>query len=111
MATYKLEPATWRDYFDEMSKHLAANKVELSVNALDLGAQVSGDELTTLSGFSYDPYDHEFVITTDSYEEHISPREIYVEQEGGVVRAIQVVDDEGRARLIQLTPALALPPG
>jgi hypothetical protein len=109
MATYKLEPDTWQAYFDRVSKHLIASKAEISVNGLDLGAQVVDDPVIGLSGFSYDPYDKEFVITAAPYEEHIDAREIYVQEERGVLRAIEVIDTDGRARLIQLTPALALP--
>jgi hypothetical protein len=111
VATFKLEPDTWQAYFDHVSKQLIASRAEVSVNGLDLGAQVVETPNVTLSGFSYDPYDKEFVITADPYEQHISPREIYVEEELGVLRAIEVIDDEGRARLIQLTPALELPAG
>jgi hypothetical protein len=109
MATYKLEPETWQAYFDRVSKHLIASKVEVSVNGLDLGAQVVDTPVLGLSGFSYDPYDKEFVITAAPYEEHIDAREIYVEEERGVLRAIEVIDTDGRVRLIELTPALALP--
>jgi hypothetical protein len=109
MATYKLEPETWQGYFDRVSKHLLASKAEVSVNGLDIGAQVVEAPLITLSGFSYDPHDHEFVITAEPYEEHIDAREIYVEEELGVLRAIEVIDTSGRTRLIELTPALALP--
>ena len=111
MATYKLEPATWRAYFDRVSKHLVTSQVEVRVNGLDIGAQVVDAPLHGLSGFSYDPYDKEFIITAEPYEEHIDAREIYVEEELGQLRAIEVIDSDGRARLIEITPALVLPAG
>ena len=82
MATYKLEPAVWQQYFDRVSKHLVASRAEIRVSGLDLGSQIAADDLP-LEGMSYDPHDRELLISSHDFEQHIVAREIFVDEELG----------------------------
>jgi hypothetical protein len=107
VATYKLEPSVWQPYFDKVSKHLAASRAEIRVSGLDLGSQIAAADLP-LEGMSYDPYEHELLITSEDLEQHIAAREIFVDEELGNLRGVEVVDSDGHRRVITLSPVLEL---
>lgn len=111
MATRKLEPSEWKSYMDRVSRHLPSTRAEIHVMGLDLGDQVEADSIP-LVGITYDAADGELLITSDSIEHAIAdPKEIYVEEEEGSLKAIQVVDADGHEQVIALHRALNLPPG
>ena len=72
--TRKLEPQTWRAYFDWMTRQLPAVRAEIEVTGLDIGDQIEGGALT-IDGLSYDPSNHELVVTaTHDMLEHRTSR-------------------------------------
>jgi len=112
MRTRKLEPSTWRAYFDWITSHFPAVRAEVEVEGLDLGDQVTTDPLV-IDGLSYDPYNREVVVTaTDVPLEHhiVDPRDIYVLEELGQPSAIEIVDADGHKQIVRITPLQELPP-
>ena len=112
MRTRKLDPATWRSYFDWITRHLPAVRAEVEVAGLDLGDQVAAGPLV-IDGFSYDPYNRELVVTaTDVPLEHhiVDPRDVYVLEELGQPTAIEIVDADGHKQIVHITPLHELPP-
>jgi hypothetical protein len=112
MSTRKLEPSTWRSYFDWVSKHLPAMRARIDVVDTDLGDQIETEWLP-IDGLSYDPYSRELVVTaTDAHIEHHipDPREIYVLEEVGLPSALEILDGEGRTQILRITPLRELPP-
>jgi hypothetical protein len=109
MTTRKLDRARWREYFDHVSKHLAATTVEIGIAGLDPGVQHAAEHLR-LVGIAYDPSDESITISSEDLEHRIDhPREVLVEEEGTELRSLEVIDSGGHTRLVQLTRALPLP--
>lgn len=110
--TRKLEPETWRAYFDWITRHLPSVRAEIEVEGVDLGDQIESDPLV-IDGISYDPYNRELVVTATAaqLEHHIvEPREVYVLEELGQPSAVEIVDAEGHKQIVYITPLLELPP-
>jgi hypothetical protein len=110
--TRKLEPQTWRAYFDWMTRQLPSARAEIEVTGIDIGDQIEGDALS-IDGLSYDPSSRELVITAtaDEIEHHIAdPKEIYVLEELGQPSAIEILDGAGYKQIVHITPLLELPP-
>ena len=109
MATRKLEPTEWKPYMDRISKSLPASTVDIRVEGLDIGDQIHSEHLP-LNGLTYDPSDGALEIDATRVQHRISnPSEIYVDEEGGALRSIEVKDAEGHVQIIKLTSALTLP--
>jgi Family of unknown function (DUF5335) len=105
----KLERAEWQPFLDRVSKGLAAKQAEIKVASLDLGDQLEAGWVP-LIGLVYDPKD-DFVEVAIEGLDHIihKPREIYVEEEGGELSSLEVIDADGRRQIIKLKDMLALP--
>ena len=108
MITRKLEPTQWQEYFDRASHKLAGGRAEIEIIGEDIGDQIQAD--MNLLGLSYDPYDRALNIAGEPLDHHISdPQEIYVEEDGGELHSLEVLDNEGHKQVIKLTAAPGLP--
>ena len=110
MATRELEKNQWQHYFDRISRNLPASNVDLEVSGLDLGAQVEAQHLP-LEGLSYDSKDDAFSIRCEGLEHRVyRPASISVrEDDAGALKAVEIVDEDGRQHIARLTGALQLP--
>jgi Family of unknown function (DUF5335) len=114
--TDELPRDSWRTYFDDLSRTLAATQATVEIDAPDLGAQVQAEGLL-LSGISYDDRDDILVIDlspggpAESLEHMVSsPQRITIESAEGILpSAIEVDDAEGQQTIVRLQPAPALP--
>jgi len=110
MDTRKLEPTHWQTYFDHVSRHLRASRVEIEVTGLDVGSQMVTSRIA-IDGLTYDPEDDEVVISAEQFEHHIAgPREIYVIEELGQLSCFDVIDGDGHQQIVLLIPVELLPP-
>lgn len=111
MATRKLESAQWKQYFDDVSRHLPATDVELRVESEDLGDQLVLKD-ASLMGLDYDARDQAlFVVTPDKSHRITAPREVNVEESAQGLNAVQIIDAEGRQHIVQLSHPLQLRAG
>ncbi len=111
MATKKLNKTEWEKYFDAVSKNLKGVEGQLEVVSEELGDQVEV-EWSFLEGLSYDPKDNVFEIQfTEGKHDHLiqNPTEIYVEEEAGTLKAVEVIKEDGTKFVLRLKPAPALP--
>jgi len=111
MATKKLERSEWERYFDNVSKNLKGVEGQLEVVSEELGDQVEV-EWAFVEGLSYDPKDDVFEIQfTEGKHDHLiqKPVEIYVDEEAGTLRSVEVVKEDGTRFVLKLRPAPALP--
>ena len=110
MATYSVDKEHWERYFDDFSRVAGAQLVELEIAGLDLGDQLEAEWLP-LTGISYDARDDVLTVQLDDKLDHMirAPRAVSVEEEADGVRAIDVVDGDGRHQIIKLRTPLGLP--
>jgi hypothetical protein len=105
----KLEKAERRSYLDRVSKGLAGKQAEIEVALLDLGDQIEA-EWVPLIGLVYDPKDDIVEVAVEGLDHMIhKPRELYVEEEGGELSSLEIVDADGARQIIKLKDTLLLP--
>lgn len=109
MTTRKLERSEWRQYFDEVAKHLPSMRVGVSVLGDDIGVQLE-TENSALLGISYDSTDEVFEVATSSLSHRVaSPKEIYVLEEAGRLSSVEVIAQDDTKQIIELRSLPSLP--
>jgi hypothetical protein len=109
MTTRKLEKSQWRSYFDYLSKVLEGKRAEIEVASLRLGDQIEAEWLP-LMGITYDQKDDIVEVALDGVDHLIpKPREIYVDDGGGAMISIEVVEADDTRQIVKLRDPLMLP--
>ena len=109
MATRKLEKSEWRQTFDTLSRILGPKQVEVEVAGLPLGDQIVA-EWVPLDGVVYDPKDDVAELALEGIDHLIShPREIWIDDEDGVLSRLEIVDAEGTRHIVYFRDPLMLP--
>ncbi len=109
MATRRVVREGWQGYFDSVSRHLKTSHVEVWVEGIDIGDQLTAEHLPLL-GLSYDPIGDQVRVITESIDHAISaPIDIYVEESEAGLESFEVKTSDGRTEIVRLTAALALP--
>ena len=105
----KQERAEWRPFLDRVSKGIAGKQAEIEVASLDLGDQIEA-EWVPLIGLVYDSKDDNVEVAVEGLDHLIhKPRELYVEEEGGELSSLEVIDADGTRSIIKLKDMLMLP--
>ena len=109
MTTRKLERAEWREMFDKFSRTLGPKQAEMEVAGLALGDQVEAEWLPLL-GIVYDPKDDVAEVALEGLDHLIhKPREIWIDEEGGALNSLEIVDADGTRQIVKLRDPLMLP--
>jgi hypothetical protein len=108
--TSRLDKNQWRPYFDRVSKGLTGKRADIEVASLALGDQVEVEWLPII-GIVYDPNDDIIEVALENVDHMISkPREVYVEEEGGQLASVEIIDADGVRQIVNLRDPLMLPP-
>jgi hypothetical protein len=109
MAARKLDKSQWRVFCDHLSKTLIGKRAEIEVASLSLGDQIEVEWLPLL-GISYDPKDDIVEILVEGVDHLIhAPREFYVDESGGGLTSLEIVDGDGVPQIVKLRDPLMLP--
>ncbi len=102
MSIRKIERTDLKHYFDNLSKVLPAELIEIEVVGLDVGDQVESTGLK-LNGISYDPKDDALVINLDDkLQHHIdSPQQVYVEEDNSGLHSIEINCVKGHKHIVK----------
>jgi hypothetical protein len=105
----KLEKSQWREYFDRVSKALVGKRAEIEVASLKIGDRIEAEWLPLL-GISYDRKNDVIDIALEGLTHLIhKPREVYIEQNGLELSALDVIDAEDAGRIVLFKDPLMLP--
>lgn len=111
VTTRNLQRSEWKSYFDHLSRHLPATEVELRVEGLDVGDQITFGANTSLLGIDYDPNDDALEVATEGSAHRVShPKGVVIEESAEGLNAVEVIDPEGRQHIIVLRRPLQLAP-
>lgn len=106
--TRKLESTGWQAYFDHLSTQLASKRVDLEVDALNIGSQVAA-KWVALTGITYDRKDNLIAIMAEGLDHMIRrPRDVFVETDGVDLMSMEIVDSEGVARILRFSEPILL---
>jgi hypothetical protein len=105
--TIQLSPARMADYFATFTKRYLANEstdvADIEVLSPTLGDQPMATS-THLLGISYEPKRNELEVALESGDVRAyQPKEVWVvEDEGGFLRAVEIVREDDTRELIQV---------
>ena len=105
---HEIEKDEYESYFDDISKFIKNQQIELGVFGLDIGDQIES-EWATLDGISYEPkMDTLFVHT--KYVDHViqHPVQVIVAETAAKIHAISVKDYERRSHIFQFRSPVLL---
>lgn len=109
MRYHQIAKPRWKDFFDQISRELQGQALELEMVGLDIGDQIE-EPWAPLNDVSYRPaVDTIFLrLRPFSYEIH-QPREIVVEERELEIRSISVKDGKGHLQIMNFRRPLRLP--
>ncbi|MBC7658927.1 MAG: DUF5335 family protein [Chitinophagaceae bacterium] len=106
MVTRSLAKEDWKLYFDDFSKHIQSERVELDVMALDIGDQIEEDHVL-LNGLSYDPKDDMIYVFTYPLRHFIShPDHIWLVEDNNKLQSIDIETSDGEKHLLRFRDAV-----
>ena len=110
MAIRKLNPSDYQRYFNVVDKKLGTVTAEVEVVGLDIGDQVAAEWLP-LTGLTYDPKSDLVEVILGKVIDHLlmHPLEIFVDEEGGALKSVEILTREDLRHIITLKRPLALP--
>jgi hypothetical protein len=110
MTISKVEKPAWHAYLDQVSKTLTGKRVEIEVDALNIGQQIEAKWLP-LWGIVYDQKNDLIEVILDGLDHMITkPQELYVDHNLDNVTSFEVVDADNTRQIIKLHDPIMLPP-
>ncbi len=101
MENHVIQKNEYKKYFDDISKLIKGQRVELEVTGLDIGNQIEA-EWVVLEGFSYDPKDEILVVHTPLLDHAIHrPVEIVAAEESDTLTSLSISDTEEHTHIVQ----------
>ncbi len=102
MALEKIAKEDLKHFFDNLSRVLPAETVEVEVVGLDVGDQVAADGIM-LDGISYDDSNDEVIVDLSNVAEHsiAGPQEVWVDQDDDGLKSIEISCKEGHRHIIK----------
>jgi hypothetical protein len=100
--TRKLRKAEWRSYFDRVDRAIRGKRAAIEVRSPQLSNDIAAEWLPLL-GISYDPRNDLLDIAgTDLKHMVRKPQHLVVEEEGGQLATLEIIDADGLSRIIRL---------
>ena len=109
MKTTEIAKQDWAEFFARVSGVLQGKRIDIEIDAPDIGAQVEARKLS-LNGLSYDRKDDVFAIDTEVIEHLVrAPRQIYVSGDEDAFDSLEITVAGGGKHIISFSEPLALP--
>ena len=105
---HQIDRDDFEKYFDDISKFITNQQIELGVFGLDIGDQIES-EWAPLDGISYEPKTDTLFVHT-KYVDHaiLGPQQIIVAETNSRIHAISVKDADRRSHILQFRSPLML---
>ncbi|HIE59777.1 MAG TPA: hypothetical protein EYH43_03080 [Persephonella sp.] len=110
MAIRKLEKSEWETYFSNWDKkyrdgQFPKKEVQIEIINPEIGDQVE-TQWQKLVGLAYDTKDDDFEVVAERHDHLIhKPTEIYVDEENGDLKVVEVIQWDGTKHIISLRPS------
>lgn len=103
-----LDKSGWQPFFDQLTKSVEGQQVQIEVAGLGFGDQIQVDWVPLL-GISYDDKDDVLTVSVADLEHMIhNPAAVEIDEAGGQVSQVAVLDDDGHTEIVRLKQPLAL---
>lgn len=108
MQNHTIDKAEYKSYFDNISRLIKGQQVELEVTGLDIGNQIES-EWVALEGFSYDPQEEILVVHTPALDHAVHhPIQIIAAEEGLELNSLFIKDTDDHTHIVQFRHPLQL---
>ena len=108
MATREIDKQYWQGVLEQLSTQLAAQRVEIEADSLDLGAQIEA-EWVQLRGIDYDPIEETVTIDTADGPHRIEdPERLLIADQGPEILALELIGGDGTQRILRFRSPLML---
>lgn len=109
MPTTRIDPNQWESFFDDLSRRLPTQTLEIDVLGEDVGDRLLMDG-AVLTGLSYDPKDDLIEVSVEGDAHHIGhPKAVQAREENGGLDSLEIVDEDDHKQIIRFRTPLALP--
>lgn len=103
-----INKADYTKYFDDFSKKIKNQRVEIEVLGLDIGNQIE-TESVLLEGLSYDSENETLFIHTPHLDHAVNhPNKIIAAEEGATITSFSIADRAGYTHLVKFRQPLAM---
>ena len=109
MKTREISPQVWSEFFDRVSRSLQGKRIDIEIDAPDIGAQIEANKLS-LNGLSYDHKDDVVAIDTEVIEHLVrAPQQIYISGDEDALDSLEIMVAGGGKHIVNFSEPLALP--
>jgi hypothetical protein len=109
MSISKIEKPAWRDYFNQLSKALAGQDIEIEVDSLATGQQMEAQWAPFL-GIVYEPKSDMIEIIVEGLDHMIhKPKELYADSDASRLISLEVIDEDDVRQIIRLRDPIKMP--
>lgn len=108
MQNQVINKADYQRYFDDISKKIKSQRIEIEVLGLNIGDQIEAESVL-LEGLSYDPNDQTFYVHTPKLDHAVThPKKIVAVLEDSSLSSFAIDDEEGQTHMVKFRKPLSL---
>ena len=105
----RLKKAEWRSYLDRIARALIGRRAAIEIRAPQFSNDIQAEWLP-LQGISYDPRKDILEIAVTGLKHMIrKPLHLVVEEDGGQLATLEIIDQDGLSQIVRLREDAARP--
>jgi hypothetical protein len=109
MPIRRLKKAEWRPYLDRLARALLGKRAAIEIRSPQFSNEIEAEWLPLL-GISYDPKNDLLEVAITGLKHMIrKPQHLVVEEDGGELATLEIIDQDGLSQIVRLREEAALP--
>jgi hypothetical protein len=109
MPIRRLKKAEWRSYFDRLARALLGKRAAIEIRSPQFSSEIEA-EWVPLLGISYDPKSDILEVAVTGLKHMIrKPQHLVVEEDGGQLATLEIIDQDGMSQILRLRGEPARP--
>jgi len=109
MPIRRLRKTEWRSYLDRVARALLGKRAAIEIRSPQFSNEIEAEWLPVL-GISYDPRKDILEIAVTGLKHMIrKPQHLVVEEDGGRLATLEIIDQDGISQIVRLREELILP--
>ena len=102
MPIRRLKKAEWRSYLDHIARAILGRRAAIEIRSPQFSNDIQAEWLP-LQGISYDPRNDILVIAVSGLKHMVHrPQHLVVEEDGGQLATLEVIDQDGVWQIVRL---------
>jgi len=105
----RLKKAEWRSYLDRVARNLLGKRAAIEIRSPQFSNEIEA-EWSPVLGISYDPRKDILEIAVTGLKHMIrKPQHLVVEEDGGRLATLEIIDQDGISQIVRLREEPILP--